>query len=201
MRFKQIDVLRGIAAILVVFFHLTGSSDLSKTTATYGHYGWTGVQMFFVISGFVLPYSLHRSGYKLKNFGIFLIKRIIRIYPAYLAAIIISLILTVLTHREVASVITIISHLVFLNSILGLTGISAVFWTLAIEVQFYLLIGLAYPIVIKNNSSSLVFIIILTFFSIWAKQYTIIYWFPFFALGILIFNKLFMQMSLKVFWT
>lgn len=52
-----------------------------------GRNGYTGVYISFVISGFIIPYSLHRGGYTLRNFGRFLIKRGIRLYPPYLISI------------------------------------------------------------------------------------------------------------------
>ena len=84
MRIKQVDILRGIAALSVTFFHLTGSSGLSEKIAECGSNGWIGVQIFFVISGFVLPFSINKVGYKITDIWIFLLKRIIRIYPVML---------------------------------------------------------------------------------------------------------------------
>ena len=199
MRVKQIDALRGIAAIIVTFFHLTGNSGLSKTTASYGSYGWVGVQVFFVISGFVLPYSLHRSNYNISNFFKFIVKRLIRIYPAYLAAIVIGIILAAVTHRELLSAYAIVSHLFFLNDLLSLPFISPVLWTLAIEFQFYILIGLSYPILIKGNFYSLIFLVLISIIGASILPFAIFHWFPYFALGILIFYRFFKGLSLPVF--
>lgn len=118
MRIKHIDVLRGIAAILVTFFHLTGGIALSQNTADYGKYGYLGVEIFFVISGFILPYSMYKTGYDINNFGRFMLKRVIRIYPAYLVAVAIGILLPFFTGRTVLPLLPTLTHLAFLNSIL-----------------------------------------------------------------------------------
>ncbi|HJP63197.1 MAG TPA: acyltransferase [Mucilaginibacter sp.] len=201
MRIKHIDALRGIAAIIITFFHLSGSSGLSMNFASYGKYGYLGVEIFFVISGFILPYSMHKTGYDIDNFGRFILKRIIRIYPAYLVAILVGIALPLLTGRVVVSMSAILSHVLFLNSILGLDWISPVFWTLAIEFQFYILIGLLYKYISHSNSESLMLIGIVTGSSFFLKNASyIFYWFPFFSLGILIYNRKFTSTPKDIFW-
>jgi peptidoglycan/LPS O-acetylase OafA/YrhL len=201
MRLKHLDALRGIAALSVTFFHLTGSSGLSKSTAFYGKYGYVGVEMFFVISGFVLPYSMQRLNYKFDKFGKFILKRIIRIYPAYIVAILIGIIFPLLTGRDVIPWPAIIAHLIFANSILHYDWASPVFWTLAIEFQFYLLVGLLFKFFSDSNTQSLIliFAIIIGSFFIGNVSY-LFHWFPFFSLGILIYNRKCTNMHWLMFW-
>ena len=89
---SSLDLLRGLAAVAVCYFHFThGNPDfLSKTNILYqsGRYGFLGVDVFFVISGFVIPYAMYRGMYRFKNFGTFLLKRVIRIEPPFLISII-----------------------------------------------------------------------------------------------------------------
>ncbi len=86
---SSLDLLRGLAAVAVCYFHFThGNPDfLSKTNILYqsGRYGFLGVDVFFVISGFVIPYAMYRGMYRFKNFGTFLLKRVIRIEPPFFA--------------------------------------------------------------------------------------------------------------------
>lgn len=202
MRIKHIDALRGIAAILVTFFHLSGSSGLSMNFASYGKYGYLGVEIFFVISGFILPYSMHRMGYNIEDFWLFILKRILRIYPAYLIAVLIGIVMPLLTGRAVVSTSAILSHLFFTNSILGLDWISPVFWTLAIEFQFYILIGLLFKYVSQSNNRSLILIVTVAILSLFLKNVSFIFhWFPFFSLGILIYNRKFTNMPQYIFWS
>src|SRR5437868_6933537 len=83
-RVPIINTLRGCAALLVVVHHLFQPNVttiyptyLSEATMWWRH----GVEVFFVISGFVLPYSLEKSGYVRADFFRFLLKRAVRILP------------------------------------------------------------------------------------------------------------------------
>lgn len=184
----------------VTFFHLTGSTGLSEKIAECGSYGWIGVQIFFIISGFVLPFSMNKVGYKITDIWIFFLKRITRIYPVYVVAIVISMVLAILTGRELLSGLYLVSHLFFLNDLFSIPSLSPVFWTLIVELQFYFLLGIFYPIVANYNYKSLIFNLLISFVSLWCIQSSVIYWFPFFALGILVFNRLFTHMTAKMFW-
>src|ERR1700750_1066981 len=76
-RIHVLDTLRGVASLAVCWFHLTSFKYNTPDGTAYpllkgtGRYGWLGVEVFFVISGFVLPYSLHRAGYRLRDYPIF----------------------------------------------------------------------------------------------------------------------------------
>src|SRR5215210_4781626 len=68
-RIHGLDFLRGVASLAVCWFHLTSFTYATPDGWFYsalrrtGTYGWLGVEVFFVISGFVIPYSLHRAKY------------------------------------------------------------------------------------------------------------------------------------------
>ena len=97
-----IDLLRGVAILAVFLFHCLGASfgfsqlpwnglfPGLKVSATFFallpcSYGWAGVALFFVISGFCIHLSHIRSGEK--GFGRFFVRRFFRIYPAYLVCV------------------------------------------------------------------------------------------------------------------
>src|SRR5229473_3266591 len=89
-RVTTVDALRGIASLSVAWFHFTHGNPtfLSEgVLKSSGEYGWAGVHMFFVISGFVIPYALYKAQYSSRQFGRFLAKRIIRLDPPYFADI------------------------------------------------------------------------------------------------------------------
>lgn len=149
-----VDVLRGLAAASVFWFHLTGLSFLTLPgLRASGAYGWLGVQAFFVISGFVIPYSLHRAGYRVAWFGTFLWKRIVRLDPPYLVTVAAAVGYFYLAshsslHRGAAYDLSwqrILAHIGYVNAFVGLPWFIDVFWTLAIEFQYYLVVGLVYP--------------------------------------------------------
>ena len=155
---------RGIAAVAVVWFHFANGNvhflheGLLKQS---GAYGWLGVDIFFVISGFILPYSLFRARYRPStvNYARFLWKRISRLDPPYLASLVIVLMLGYLstvvpTYRGSQpnySMVTILMHLGYINAFFGRPWLNAVYWSLAIEFQYYVLIGLLFPLVRSNN--------------------------------------------------
>ena len=193
MRIKHIDALRGIAALSVVIHHLTGATGLSlSTVTTVGHYGFIGVEMFFVISGFILPYSMLKTQYATQHFFTFILKRILRIYPPYLVAILIGIVTTGITVFPLKGILL---HLLFLNSAFGYGNIAPVFWTLQIEFIFYLLVGILYTPVFTSNYRTIILIAIMLVFLAFSPNGFWLQWMPFFALGILIFNFRFTNMN------
>jgi peptidoglycan/LPS O-acetylase OafA/YrhL len=159
-RIEVLDFLRGIASLAVSVFHFANilGPGLLKSIASYGY---LGVEVFFVISGFVIPYSLYRGGYKLPQYGKFVLKRIIRLDPPYIVTIILILGLgylsLVLPYAKVgefhASFTQVLLHLGYLNTFFQYEWLNDVFWTLAIEFQYYLLIGMVYPLLVSRNTA------------------------------------------------
>lgn len=162
-RLETVDSLRGIAALAVCWFHLTAAAapDVVKPglLRASGTYGDLGVQVFFVISGFIIPYALLRGGYALRDYGRFVARRMLRLEPAYAAAIIATLLLDWVSslvpgfrgapfHLDLAQVA---AHLTYTAAIAGYPWINAIFWTLAIEFQFYLLLGLLFPLLVSRR--------------------------------------------------
>jgi peptidoglycan/LPS O-acetylase OafA/YrhL len=144
-----IGALRGLAALSVALFHIINSPtgfETNEAVRRFVVHGAHGVQVFFVISGFVIPLSLMRKGYQWGDFGRFMWKRSIRLEPTYLVVIALGVlwipIRSFLLGEEMRPFPT--SSEVFLNVfyLIPFTGgewINAVFWTLGIELQFYLL--------------------------------------------------------------
>jgi len=93
-RIAIVDSLRGIAALAVAWYHFTNGGHLltAGVLKSSGEFGWLGVEVFFVISGFIIPYSMFRSGYQLRSNGsTFILKRVIRLDPPYLLAIVMTI--------------------------------------------------------------------------------------------------------------
>ncbi len=174
--FSSLDLLRGLASVAVIFFHFTHGHKgyLSSENFLYivGKFGFLGVDVFFVLSGFVIPYAMYRGRYKIANFGRFLLKRVIRIEPPYLISIILVLGLNYLStfspyyrgapyHVDIKALLL---HIGYFNAFFHYPWINDVYWTLAIEFQFYLLVALIFPLLI--HSKKYVSIITITIFSI-----------------------------------
>jgi peptidoglycan/LPS O-acetylase OafA/YrhL len=161
-RLTTLDALRGIAALSVCWYHFTnGNPDFlpASILKSSGHYGWLGVEIFFVISGFIIPYALQRSSYRISDYGTFILKRIIRLDPPYLVAILIVIALEYVSMARPGfngpafhfSFVQLVLHLGYVNVFFGYPWLNPVFWTLAIELQYYLLVGLLFPIIAHGS--------------------------------------------------
>lgn len=144
-RIPQLDALRGIASLAVCLFHFFNYVPIAK-------YGALGVQAFFVISGFVIPYSMLRSNYGLSCFGRFMARRLVRLDPPYLLSTVLVIALAYLSAARPGfqgkppnfSLVQVLLHLGYANTFAGLPWLNLVYWTLAIEFQYYLAIGLLF---------------------------------------------------------
>ena len=120
------------------------------------HMGWIGVAIFFVVSGFCIHSSFQQQG---KEWGSFFIRRFFRIYPAYLTALL--LFLMVNPNNENGLWFQFKEHALLIHNYnsQAFYGINASFWTIAIEVQLYLLYPLLLMLVAKFGwKSTLVFL-------------------------------------------
>jgi peptidoglycan/LPS O-acetylase OafA/YrhL len=156
-RLRSIDALRGIAAMGVVLYHSVEQSakvvpnnilrypvELIQVVSSFGY---IGVFLFFVISGFCIHLQWARnqaSGSKATiQFGSFWKRRIRRLYPPYIIALAVYLLLTAWTVGIDVShffIYDVGMHLLMLHNLDPQTcySINGVFWTLAIEEQLYL---------------------------------------------------------------
>lgn len=144
-RMYELDVLRGIAVLAVVLFHYsTRYEDLFghvKETFFFDFkYGFFGVQLFFIISGFVIYMTIM----KCKNVKEFAFKRITRLYPAYIFSVIITYIIVTTYHlegREV-SLLEAIFNLTMLQGYIPFIGhVDGAYWSLTVEMSFYFIFG------------------------------------------------------------
>jgi peptidoglycan/LPS O-acetylase OafA/YrhL len=161
-RVHSVDALRGIASLAVCFHHLTGGNRSflpDGPIKSIGSYGWLGVAVFFVISGFIIPFALHKAGYDLRHYGTFVLKRIVRLDPPYLATIALIIPLGYLAAQAPGfagppyhvTATQVALHLAYLNVFFGDNWLNPVFWTLAIEFQYYLLVGLLFPLIAHRD--------------------------------------------------
>jgi peptidoglycan/LPS O-acetylase OafA/YrhL len=147
-RLPVLDGLRLIAALGVVFFHFTAFHTavvsawgrppaqafpgLSAVTS----YGWLGVELFFLISGFVICMSCWDS-----DVASFFRSRVTRLFPAYWAAVLITFAVVVLFSQvyQPVPLTDLAVNLTMLQQPLGASAVDGVYWTLWIEACFYLL--------------------------------------------------------------
>lgn len=142
-----IDLLRFFAATMVVFFHFNEPIPyIDNTYRNLVKFGWLGVPIFFVISGYCILLTANAS----KNGFDFLIRRVFRIFPTYwfslfVVGLIVLIHLLLFKVNDVTilpkTIPSILATLVlYLDPISNVKGINWVYWSLACEVCFYLVI-------------------------------------------------------------
>lgn len=205
-----LDPIRGAAALAVCLFHFSGGSG-SELFKEVARYGTLGVTAFFVVSGFIIPYSMSRRRYRIDDAPGFLVRRLKRLEPPYLASIGLILALQWLSERtpgyqgthSAYTTPQLLAHLGYLNAVLGYPWVNMVYWTLAVELQFYIFCALAFPLV--SASSATVRIATLLAMSLVGlvglrNESLLPNWLPLFALGMVTFQGFVGLLSRRQFW-
>lgn len=201
-RFEALDALRGVAAILVVIYHYTVRYfELYPQTYNFSNFmefGKLGVNMFFIISGYVIFMTL----LKIEKPIDFLVTRFIRLYPIFWVAVIFTFAIVYsfnLENREV-SISDMLINLTMIPALFKTPYVDGVYWTLLYELKFYLLIFLVYisglikkieylaifPIIIII--SSFIFNIEHTLFYKILNFFLILDYLPYFISGIMLYK-------------
>jgi peptidoglycan/LPS O-acetylase OafA/YrhL len=135
-RLLELDSLRGIAAIMVVLFHVTGGIYLFQL-------GMMGVELFFLISGFVIFMTLE----KIKSSKDFIISRVIRLYPAYWICVsLTALIIVVSIGAGKGFGFQYLTNMTMFQIYFRQGDIDGSYWTLSIEMMFYIFMLVIYNI-------------------------------------------------------
>jgi peptidoglycan/LPS O-acetylase OafA/YrhL len=156
VRYYEIDLLRFLAALVVVLYHFTyrgfHADHLSPVDypalGNFFKYGYLGVELFFIISGYVVLLSAQG-----KTVSQFFISRVTRLYPAYWVACTLTFVVVWLLGPPAQAVgwspilaapsQAYIPNMLMLNSFMGYRDVDGVYWTLAIELLFYFWIAVA----------------------------------------------------------
>jgi peptidoglycan/LPS O-acetylase OafA/YrhL len=142
-RLDYLDSIRGFAALLVVFHHvfetymdsMGGSYSLLESFYNVIDIGRVGVIVFFITSGFVIPWSLKvGSSEVLKTFAI---KRFFRLYPVYWFSIILTVIIGLGPGIQIISTEQVFINFTMIHKFLGVESILPPYWTLHLELVFY----------------------------------------------------------------
>ena len=128
-RLYGLDGLRGVAALAVVAYHYFDS---------LAYYGLLGVELFFIISGFVILMTLER----VKTVGEFALHRFARLYPAYWLSVVVAGCFLLLTHQ--ASIGQAALNATMLQGFFGHSDLVDPYWTLAFELWFYVLMAILF---------------------------------------------------------
>ena len=159
-RIAILDGLRLLAATMVVFYHYVGvpnakigrrgTADVlawgTSAPNVFPHalneaasFGWTGVELFFMISGFVIC----MSGWGRRPADFF-VSRVVRLVPAYWTATVLTAVFLTVFPRLTNGVriTTVLTNLTMVQSAYGVPNLVPAYWTLFVELTFYLLFGL-----------------------------------------------------------
>ncbi|MFD2793202.1 acyltransferase family protein [Promicromonospora vindobonensis] len=201
-RLVGMDGLRFAAAAAVLLYHFTATStvtgywgvdpvDAFPLLNEVTRYGWLAVELFFMISGFVILLSADGRGV-----AGFVASRVGRLFPAYWACIVLTAGLQqVWSGGRRTSLTETLVNLTMVQDLFEVTGVQVVFWTLLVELKFYLLVFvvLAFGPLTRNR--------VLAFATLWplagwAAQAFGAHWLtdllvpnyaPYFAVGMLLF--------------
>jgi len=185
----------------VLIFHFTcspyGNKTLAKTEGLrhFFEYGAQGVELFYIISGFVISYALSIQKYEFLHYPKFLLKRIFRIIPPYIFTIVCILSFSFyLNHFLWGTPFNLDFKKIFINLFYladlfpNVEWINPIFATLKVEFQFYVLIGLLFPFIHKYKWFLVLSLITFITIGLYAPiGDTVFRNSPFFFSGILIF--------------
>jgi peptidoglycan/LPS O-acetylase OafA/YrhL len=182
-RYEELDALRGVAALMVLSFHFT----IGRPIADIGFgMGYTGVDLFFLISGFVIFMSLDKT----KKSSDFVISRVSRLYPAYWASVSFTFLLVV-THSFYKNgginnhlLQQYAGNLTMFQYYLNIPDLDGPYWTMIVEMLFYIVMLLLFRFKLLRflNILGLVFSITIAsityFFGDCSIVNDIIWWIP-----------------------
>ncbi len=149
-RLRALDALRLMCALWVAIFHFLSikqaeriwgqePSQVFPNADFFVPYGWLGVEVFFIISGFVICMSSWG-----RSLGDFFRSRVTRLYPAYWAGVVLTFVIVYFTPQvtKSPSFSDAIVNLTMLQEPLGAAPVDGVYWTLWAEMRFYLLFAI-----------------------------------------------------------
>lgn len=146
-RLRYIDALRGVSALMVVWLHVSETYAHLDPSGERGHWLYTmatsvdfgriGVVAFFLISGFVIPWSLRPD--RPAPIATFAIKRLLRIYPAYWLSLPLGVMTTYWLWGRPFAFSDFLVNLTLLQDFFGVPAAQGLYWTLLVELVFYAL--------------------------------------------------------------
>lgn len=150
-RFLIVDALRGLGSFWVVMVHAVAGGHLDALAAAIPLLPWMlrrgelAISIFFVLSGFVIAHSLSRKRLTRSVVGRFILRRSLRLDPPYWASMVLVLAMAWLSSRVVAGKAFVpptagelTAHVFYLHELLHWNALQSVYWTLCLEIQFYL---------------------------------------------------------------
>ena len=195
-RLESITIMRGLAAFSVMLFHLGSSGVLvSRSPELDGmfHYGFVGVPCFFVISGFVIPFSMHQTNYSIRDALPFFVRRLVRLEPCYLVTVAGTFAMLKIAEKAPSfngqhtafDPVMLASQVGYVAPWIGQPWLVIPAWTLAIEFQYYvLMLFLGHMLFSKRRALlAIPLVIAATTFLVFPDQRAVFKYLPCFAVG------------------
>jgi peptidoglycan/LPS O-acetylase OafA/YrhL len=149
-RLPCLDVLRAVAVLLVIGRHVDFQSPIPAPLSAWQRGGWVGVDLFFVLSGFLVSGLLFQEYVRrgTVNLGRFLIRRGLKIYPAFYFFLVVTVVVMGL-QGSWPDARGLVGEVLFVQNYLG--GVWNHTWSLAIEEHFYLGIALLVTVLLRQR--------------------------------------------------
>lgn len=199
-RYQEIDVLRGLAAFTVVLSHYIPYWDryVSEIPVLIPNsWGFNAVKLFFVISGFVIFFTLDRC----KTLFDFSLSRFARLYPAYITVLVFVYLIGLLFLDKGLWLSGFLANTTMFQEFLGYSHFDNVYWSLSVELAFYL--NAALLLVLGAHKKIKTLVLVWLFASIlwhtvifspedeardWFALLFVLDYIPYFAMGMLFFD-------------
>jgi peptidoglycan/LPS O-acetylase OafA/YrhL len=154
-RLVELDALRGLAALGVLLYHFTSIYPRLISHTPFHmipslDFGYFGVELFFIISGCVIFFTLRRA----KSISDFAISRFVRLFPTYWAAVLVAVLVELYAGTpEPGLARQAAANFTMLQAFVGVDNLDGSYWTLALELSFYVLLAVAYYLSLKSGLS------------------------------------------------
>ena len=162
LRLNELDSIRGFACLIVVLFHYSMGRpwfDLGFSL------GYAGVDLFFILSGFVIFMSIEKE----KNPLRFLKKRFIRLYPLYWLSVSFAFLLIIIYTidnnggLDIELLTRYPVNLTMIQNIIGYRQLDGPYWTLEIEMTFYIFIAVILGLKLNRFLKPIFLVMIISF--------------------------------------
>jgi peptidoglycan/LPS O-acetylase OafA/YrhL len=211
-RLESIQILRGIAASMVVLAHAASGTDFAAAFPILGKlnsYGYLGVPIFFAISGFVIPHMMASMNYRIgRDAWPFFLRRLIRLEPPYAVTVICAFAIAYAAARTpgyggppfTPTLGSFLLQFLYVGPWFGIPWIDNVTWTLAIEFQYYILMLFAAPLLLSDSVwRRVIFLAVVIALSLLVRDDRAIFlYLPCFAIGFVVFLFYHRQLGMTV---
>lgn len=208
-RFQLVESLRTVSALLVGLYHLLlfaveGQRLFPGMDASQLFFEFlkTAVLTFFILTAIVIPVHFEQEGYTIRNYGTFLLKRLVRVHLPFLAVVTVILLLEQFFLAYNSQPLHVdwyrfLSNISLTAEFVHESWYNTIFWTLAIEMQFYILIGLVYPFIRKQPlwGTLAFFVMGEVLHLLWNDSRFVWYYTPYFTIGIVLYFLLIQRLE------